>query len=59
MEREAIYRRIQCSPKRDEIELALLVLFGQTDIRRIEDRGLSIFVERVLPKLEGGDYEKQ
>lgn len=57
MERDKIYQAIQHSPKKKEIELSLSVLFGQTDIRKIDDHRLSVFVQKVLPRIEGGEYE--
>ena len=58
MRKNEIYQRIQRSSQKKEIEFALSVLFGQSDVRKITDPNLDLFLKRVLPKIEGGAHEK-
>lgn len=58
MRKNEIYQKIQRSSQKKEIEFALSVLFGQSDVRKITDPHLDVFLKQVLPKIEGGTYEK-
>lgn len=58
MDVKEIAARIAASPDRAEIEAALEELYGERDIRLVEDETLRTFVRLVLPELSPGTFGK-
>ena len=46
-----LHSMIQESPDRKTIEDSLMVLFSETDVRKIKDNRLKPFVEDMLPRI--------
>ena len=51
-----LHRMIQESPDRKTIEDSLMVLFSETDVRKIKDNRLKPFVEDMLPRISSTTF---